>query len=349
MEKRVVFPKGKQREFLVSSRKELKLTWPEFAEKVDTKRKTLEKAYRYEYCSMPYGVFSKIVNERNINKKRLIRDYNIKIVKGSRYGAIGRKVLGEKRAKLGNINLLFENSIHPFNTSVIKLSKYDEIKRIKFPNKLTPELAEEIGMHIGDGFLSKRRNEYRLKGNKNNEKDYYKYFIKKLYKTLFNLDINLKEYESTYGFEISSKGLWTFKNKILGIPSGKKDDIDLPAIIKVNDKDILTSFIRGVFDTDGCVNFKSGYGLKGYYPRIEITMLSKDLIGSISEILYALGLKPYKHQDKLGYWHITLNGYERFERYNKLIGWHNPKHLRKIKKWKKQYPKLGKDVMVGVV
>ncbi|MBU0471115.1 MAG: hypothetical protein KKF65_00695, partial [Nanoarchaeota archaeon] len=70
MEKRVLFPKGKQKEFLISSRKELKLTWSEFAEKLNINRKTLEKSYRFEYCSMPYEVFSKIINERNINKKK---------------------------------------------------------------------------------------------------------------------------------------------------------------------------------------------------------------------------------------------------------------------------------------
>jgi hypothetical protein len=122
--------------------------------------------------------------------------------------------LGKKITELpSNINITFKKEVPIFDISPIKLSHYDKIKDLKFPNKLTPELAEEIGIHIGDGFLSKRRNEYRLKGAKS-EKEYYNYFLKKLYKKLYNLNINLKEYENTYGFEIGSQGLWTFKNKI---------------------------------------------------------------------------------------------------------------------------------------
>ena len=42
-----------------------------------------------------------------------------------------------------------------------------------------------------------------------------------------------------------------------------------------------------------------------------------------------------------------MNGYERLEKYSKLIGWSNPKNWDKIIKWKKQYPELGKEVYGG--
>ena len=72
--------------------------------------------------------------------------------------------------------------------------------------------------------------------------------------------MNMRDYSDTHGFEITSKGLWEFKNKILGIPAGRKDNIELPDIIRVNDVKILTSFIRGVFDTDGNVYFRTNFG-----------------------------------------------------------------------------------------
>jgi len=346
MEKRVVFPKGKQKKFLIDIRKKLELTWPEFAKILNINRKTLEKSYRYEYCSLPIGIFSKISKLTSIQEKTILEEYKGNII--SFKPIVGRKVFGEKRTRLPKINISFDSKIPSFDISRIKLSKYDTNKGIRLPNKLTPELAEEIGMHVGDGFLSKRKNEYRLKGNKNNEREYYDNFIKPLYKKLFNIDINIKEYETTYGFEIASKSLWNFKTNVLGLSAGRKDNMEFPEIIKVNDIKILTAFVRGLFDTDGSVCFIKRYKEFGnYYPLITLTLKSKKLIIGIYEILSMLGLKP--NMSKNGdCWRIDLNGYRRLETYSKLIGWSNPKNIVKVIKWKNQYPKLGKEVMAVV-
>lgn len=352
VEKRLVFPKGKQREFLEISKKELNINWLKFAEKLGINRGTLEKSYRYEICkTLPYKVFVKIIKLRNLKENEVLNNYKIKIIASDPSLVAGGNgfAFGDKIVKLPCIALKFKKPAPYFDISKIKLNRYDKSKGLKFPEKLTPELAEEIGMHVGDGFLSKRRNEYRLKGNKNDEKEYYDSFIKSLYKRLYNLDVNIKEYETTYGFEIASEGFWIFKNKILGLPAGRKNDMNLPEIIKVNDKKILTSFIRGLFDTDGCVSFIRKYKKLGnYYPTICISLKSKKLIKGLAEMLQMLGLEPkwYKDRDS---WKIFLYGYERLAVYSKMIGWSNPKHVNKVIKWKKNYPSLSKDVMVGVV
>lgn len=348
MEKRVIFPKSKQREFLTLAKKELSFTWPEFAKIIGINRGTLEKAYRYEVCSMPYNVFLNIIKLINMNESYFINLYDAKVIDFKQ--VIGRKCLGEKRKILStNTNIIYIKSAQTFDTSSIRLDKtYGKNKDIKFPDKLTSELAEEIGMHVGDGFLSAKRYEYRLKGNKN-EREYYDKFIRTLFKRLYNVDINLKDYETTYGFELYSKSLWIFKSRILGIPAGRKNDMAFPEVIKVNNQEILTAFIRGVFDTDGSVSFIKKYKTLGnYYPVISLTLKSKKLIIEIKEILAMFGLEPRSSFDG-DYYRIDLNGYKRLEVYSKLIGWHNPKHLRKVIKWKDEYPELGKDVMVDVV
>ena len=343
MEKRVKFIKGQQKEFLLNSRKELDLTWFEFANEFNIK--TLEKSYRYEFCSLPLETFSKILKLKSIRIKDLI-GFSFKIEKRNEYGVIGRRVLGEKRIKLKPMKITYKNRKSSLQISSLNLSAFDLKKSIKLPEMLTSDLAEEIGIHLGDGFLSDKKYEYRLKGNKD-EMDYYNFFIRNLYKNLFNLNVNVKEYETTYGFEIYSKGIWEFKTKLLKIPPGKKNDISVPNIVKVNDINILSSFIRGIFDTDGCVRFKSTYGFEKHYPVIEMAMLPKKLVFGILEILNMLGFEPYLYQDKKGYWHIVLNGYERIERYSKLIGWNNPKHLKKVTSWKENYPNLGKNVVIN--
>ena len=347
MEKKVIFPKGNQKDFLVESRKKLGLTWPEFSKRLNVNRTTLEKSYRYEYCNFPYNLFIEICKLKNISEENLLTFYEAKIVDFDPLAIIGRKAFGERRTKLSDIKISFKFKPSFFDTSKIELSRYDKIKKLRFPKRLTPELAEEIGMSIGDGFLSNRRNEYRLKGNKN-EKGYYDLFIKPLYKKLFNLDLNVREYETTYGFEIASKGFWTFKNKILGIPSGRKDNITVPNIVKVNDINILTSFVRGLFDTDGSVSFSSRYGYKNYYPTISISFKSKKLVVELMEILQMLGLEPGISK-KDPYWQLYLNGYTRLEKYSRLIGWSNQKNIDRVIKWKKQYPTLSKEVYMADV
>jgi hypothetical protein len=347
MEKRVIFPEGKQKEFILDSRKKLNLKWSVFEENLDIKRQALEKSYRYEYCSFPKNLFTKICQLRGLSEEDVLKRYNA-LIKDAML-VFGRKVLGENRTKLPDVNIDFEAPVPVFDTSNIKFNKYDKEKRLKFPKRLTPELAEEIGMNIGDGFLSDKKKEYRLKGNKN-EKGYYDYFVKPLYKKLFNLDLNIKEYETTYGFELYSKAFWLFKNEILGIPAGRKNNINLPEIIKVNDKRILVSFIRGLFDTDGSISFTQSYGdYVNYYPTISLTLKSKNLMFGVYDILAMLGLKPRIYPATFDCWRIDLNGYNRLAKYSNLIGWSNPVKRDKVLKWKNKYPELGKEVMVGVV
>ncbi len=347
MEKRVVFPKGRQKEFLLKSKDELDFSWPKFAKIIEVNRGTFEKAYRYEACSLPYNVFLSITKLMNMNENYTLRLYDANIIDFEQ--VIGRKCLGEKRKILpNNIKINYSKFMPKFDTSIIELTRYGRNKDVIFPDKLIPELAEEIGMHVGDGFLSAKKYEYRLKGNKN-EKEYYDNFIKPLFKRLYNIDLNLKEYETTYGFELYSKGLWIFKNRILGIPAGRKNDMAVPDIVRVKNKEILTAFIRGVFDTDGSVSFIKKYKTLGnYYPVISLSLKSKRLIFEIREILSMLGLDPSSSFDG-NYYRIDLNGYKRLEAYSKLIGWSNPKHLGKVIRWKKEYHDLGKEVMVDVV
>lgn len=347
MEKRLKFPEGKQKEFLINSKKELKLNWSSFAEKLNVNVGTLEKAYRYELCSLPYKLFKNICHLRKISVKNIMRDYKIRLIIFDPSRVIGRKVMGETRIILPESNITFRLKPKEFNLSMIKPSQFDRLKKISFPKNLTPELAEEIGISLGDGFLSNKKFEYRLKGNKN-EKEYYDIFLKTLYKNLFSVKVNIKEYETTYGFELYSKAFWEFKAKCLGLPIGRKNNAILPVVIKVKDENILTAFIRGIFDTDGSVSFIHKYGLGGYYPIISITLKPKRLLFGIANILDMLGLEP--RVNKSGdYWVISLNGYERLRKYSKIIGWNNTKNINKVVEWKRRYPELGKEVMADVV
>jgi len=145
--------------------------------------------------------------------------------------------------------------------------------------EITPEIAEAAGIHAGDGYLRYRgkRRELDISGGFD-EKGYYDDHVIPLFNRAFNLNIVGKFFRSrnTYGFVIRDREvLDVFRN--LGFPSGKKSTIvRCPAQIKESvRKDILCAFLRGYFDTDGCLSFDRKICNKdefkknhNFYPRL---------------------------------------------------------------------------------
>ena len=345
MKKRVHFTEGMQKRFLLDLKEKTKLEWIELSIKLKVNINTLSKAYLYELCDMPYELFKKIILLFKLNEKDILRKYNA-ILKKEKV-VIGRKVLGEQKTILSKIKITFKEKNTKLDISRINYSRYDVLKKIKFPDQINEDLAEEIGMHLGDGFLSSSRYEYRLKGNPADEKLYYDNYIKPLFKKLYNLEINPRKYTQSYGFELKSKALWEFKSRVLGIKTGDKNSIKLPDVIKVNDYKILCALLRGLFDTDGCLYFRSGYGYQKYYPTITLTLASQKLIKEVGEIMLMLGFKPgiYFYKDHAT---IRLNGISSFQRYEELIGWSSQKNLKRALNWKNMYPEMDKNMAVIV-
>ena len=337
MKKRVKFAAGKQKEFFEYLKLDSNLTWRELANRLNVNKSTLSKAYMFGMCDVPYTVFKNILKIVDENEKEILEKYSAIVVEEK--VVIGRKVLGEQKKRVSAISVVYKNGKLNLDTSRITFSRYDKEKNVKLPTKLTPELAEEIGMHYGDGFLSEKRYEYRLKGNPYNEKAYYLDYIRPLYRKLYNLDVSLKDFKTSYGFELKSKAIWEFKTKVIGIRPGNKVNLFVPESIKVNDVAILSSFLRGLFDTDGCISFKSKYGYNKYYPVIELTLISTKVIQEASNMLKMLGFDP-KISPAGNYQRISLNGISQFKRYEELIGWSSPKNLNKVNEWKVKYPQL---------
>ena len=61
--------------------------------------------------------------------------------------------------------------------------------------KITPELAEEVGWHIGDGSMNFYNNKgfYQLRGHIEEDKAHYLLRIKPLFERLYGIKINLRE------------------------------------------------------------------------------------------------------------------------------------------------------------
>ena len=106
------------------------------------------------------------------------------------------------------------------------------------PTKITPELAEETGWHLGDGSMNiynhkdgKKRGFYQLRGHIEDDVEHYIERIKPLFKLLYDIDISLRKMPKTrvFGFQLWNCELIKFKQK-LGLPLGKKFDITISEI-----------------------------------------------------------------------------------------------------------------------
>jgi len=236
-----------------------------------------------------------------------------------------------------------------FNISYVERSNYDIKRGITFPEELTKELAELIGIVVGDGHLSviERSNSMVKKftqsavyisGNRN-EKEYLDY-ISILFKKLFNCDFSYREDKRSDAVSLIkySKGVVNYLNQVCEIPIGKKTNIvKVPSIIMNSSDEIKCAFLRGLADTDFYVAFKK---TKNNYPVIRGSFKSINIVKDLEILFSDLGFihscryyinRNDKRWGKYNMHAIYLNGEKNLERWAHLIGFNNVKITERIK------------------
>ncbi|MFH1978204.1 MAG: LAGLIDADG family homing endonuclease [Candidatus Aenigmatarchaeota archaeon] len=273
----------------------------------------------------------KIGGKKNKGRKRpdrkkalfnLWEKYRTDLIKMTIDGKLKKRDLKIRELEKENTPFFTNNKVF-FNSKKIKFTWADKRKGMIFPKRMSKELAEEIGIHLGDGCLSKSRHYFSVKCNKK-EEEYVTEYLVALYKKLYNIDLKIMKLPSVTGFEIYSKALGEFKNKIIGLPYGNKvERTEVPeSILKTKNKEVYCSFIRGLFDTDGCI-----YMRKKRYPIITISIKSKKLIDQTTSMLKKLGFIPTVYK-----WTISLNGPTLLNKWIKEINSSNPSKMEKLKK-----------------
>ncbi len=211
---------------------------------------------------------------------------------------------------------------------------------MNIPRKITKELAEEVGWHVGDGSMNyynnkgKLRGIYQLRGHIEDDKPHYVERVKPIFKLLYDIDISLRKMPSTrvFGFQIWNDDLIRFKQK-LGLPLGKKFDISIPSLFFEN-KDLKISIIRGLFDTDGGIYLEKKN--KKLYPRMEMRTISIKLSEQLLQILSELGFRVTRHSELFNKdakrqraYVISIRGVKMFHKFIENIRPKNPKHIKK--------------------
>jgi len=214
---------------------------------------------------------------------------------------------------------------------------------LTLPKNIDSLLAEEIGLHLGDGSMNyyDGKGFYQLRGHITEDRPHYETRIKPLYKRLFGIDLSLREMPSTrvFGFQIWSTELVNYKSKVLGLPLGKKYDFAIPAVILENDE-LSKNFLRGYYDTDGCLYLENKRGK--LYPRVEFSSISKTFSNQLADVLTRLGYRHYFYKldrKSLGWediYRIIIRGEPMTEKWFNEIKPKNPKHLAKFELVKRE-------------
>lgn len=174
-----------------------------------------------------------------------------------------------------------------------QLNKKDIEKGLKLPAEISIAIAEFIGIHFGDGSMSnKGSNKYRIYYSFNLRDIEYAEYVRNLIYSIFNINIKLGKREKKHEVYLYaySKNLCTFLNTSLQIPYSPKKQLIIPDYIKYN-QEYLKSFLKGLFDTDGCIIIqKDG---KYSYVLIKITTSIKMFADDIKSALNSLNINSY--------------------------------------------------------
>lgn len=224
-----------------------------------------------------------------------------------------------------------------FDLSKIKVSNPDIKRGLVLPKNPSKELAEFIGIVIGDGYLYNNKRKYTI-GIVGNPKTDLEYFLKiqKLVSELFNIKTKIKTVGRGLRLIFGSKGVFYFLTIIIGLDygAGKCKKTKIPSIIFENDK-LTNSVIRGIFDTDGTIftSYKKG---APNYPCIELTTTSLGLAKQVRSLLIKKGfrvasIRGYKYTNgKLLSYKVSLYGKKNMELWSKKINFSNPLKYNKL-------------------
>lgn len=236
------------------------------------------------------------------------------------------------RQRFGSTQRLLDLFFKPIKLPEnIKPSWQDIKRRVKLPKEMTEELAEETGIHIGDGnlYITNHKDgfksyRYGICGSLIDECIYHQEYVSKLMKELYNLDSHILKREKKNCVEslYKSKTLVQFKNKILNLPIGSKKNIRIPGEILKN-KEFQKRCVVGIIDTD--FNLTSSLAISGKMNNLFVTKAMTNIL-TISDIRHI-----YREYENYARFYINK------ESAAKIIeewGLRNQKHLSKYRLYK---------------
>jgi len=207
----------------------------------------------------------------------------------------------------------------------------------RLPSKLDEKLMYILGLLTGDGHLrysykDKQVTTIALSNSDKNIINLYKQYLKDLF--------NVKELKSSgkYDYYFNSPQIGTFLSN-LGIPFRNKSKIVLvPDYIVFLPDNLISHYLRGIYDTDGYVHLpKSGKQIIYY-------TMSQKMTNSLKMLLLRFNIQSNIRRKKDGTYEISINNKNSINIFKEKIGFnHKERKTRLDKEIKTKYIKPSYD------
>ena len=326
---RAIIPRKLQRGFLVEARKRLKASDKDLAKVLSVSPRTV-RDWTNEKYSLSVDTIKKISELSTVATPPYeIRSQYWYVHKGAKLG--GQKTYEKYGYAFGNP----EKRLSQWKKWWEKTGKFKKVvnrKTIKKP-KRSKELAEFVGILLGDGGISERQVIVSL--NNATDKEYTLYVHSLIHK-LFGVkaSINPRKGVLVSNITVSRTDLVDYCISI-GLVKGNKikQKIDIPDWIKK--KPLFSKYcIRGLIDTDGSI-FNECHRIKGQlycYPRLSLVSYSQPLRESVCGLLRNLGFNAKLRTSRA----VSIENAADIERYFRIIRTSNLKHRVRFEKFRKR-------------
>lgn len=192
------------------------------------------------------------------------------------------------------------------------------------------ELAEFMGILAGDGSLTSYQVSVALDSLVDSQ---FADYVSRQFKKLFDVDaVRIYRNDARCVVVVASSSELVLFLKDQGVILGDKIKQGL-AVPRWITKDLTYSaaYIRGLFDTDGCIYQEKHFRKSGTYtyPRMAIVSASQNLRQDIFEAFLQLGFNPRLRNNRS----VNLERFTDIVKYFMIVGSSNPKHLKRFQKF----------------
>lgn len=194
------------------------------------------------------------------------------------------------------------------------------------------DVAELVGILLGDGCISvynkngKIHRRVKISLNAEDEKEYAEYVANLMERVLGKRPrLFFRPNEKTLDLLLFRKADIEYLTGIGMMTSPKAYRAKMPDQLVESALSLYT--LRGYFDTDGCIAIVNNNGT--VYPRLEMKVCQSPMLEQFVRILKRYGFKfgVYRLDKKM--YRIQMNGPAQLKRWAELVGFSNPKNLRR--------------------
>jgi len=147
---------------------------------------------------------------------------------------------------------------------------------IKYPEKITPELAYILGTSYGNGYVSNEQLKISFSNQEHGQLSLSK--VSKYFKEIFDIDATINSGDGECSVVNGNRVLLTRFLEHNQLLKGKASNLEFPEKIMNATKDVKYAFIAGYLDTDGAFQKRGGYTVSSiddaFLRKLQIMLLT---------------------------------------------------------------------------